>query len=193
MTLSSARSASHERRSFARRLAPRGNGNAVDLRGQARRHPGGQLGARGAVPQREHLTLLVGPGHQVTADVRHHGADLAIPLRERGLDRLRQHVQALAGPRRHDQAARLLPPQRVHHDRVGRVGLVDHDQLRHITRADLGQDLTDGGDLGLRIRVAAVHHVQDQVGLGDLLQGGAGTPRPAGAGGGGRTRPCRSA
>ena len=37
-------------------------------------------------------------------------------------------------------------------------------------RADLGQHLADGGELALRVRVAAVDDVQHEVGVGDLLQ-----------------------
>ena len=56
------------------------------------------------------------------------------------------------------------------HHRVGRVGLVDHDQLRHRVGADLGEHLAHRGDLTLGVGVRAVDHVQDEVGLGDLLE-----------------------
>ena len=36
--------------------------------------------------------------------------------------------------------------------------------------ADLGEHLAHRGDLALRVGVRAVDHVQDQVGVGDLLQ-----------------------
>ena len=50
------------------------------------------------------------------------------------------------------------------------VGLVDDDQLGHLVGADLGEHLAHRGDLALGVGVRAVDDVQDQVGVGDLLQ-----------------------
>ena len=60
---------------------------------------------------------------------------------------------------------------RPDHQRVGDVGLVDHDEFGDLAGTDLGQHLADSGDLPLGEVVGAVDHVQDQVGVGDLLQG----------------------
>jgi hypothetical protein len=56
---------------------------------------------------------------------------------------------------------------------VGDVGLVDDDDLRHVTGTRLGEHLAHGGDLTLGVGVGAVHDVQQQIGVGDLLQRGA--------------------
>ena len=56
------------------------------------------------------------------------------------------------------------------HHRVGGVGLVDDDQLGHLVGADLGEHLAHGGELALGVGVRPVDDVQDQVGVGDLLQ-----------------------
>ncbi len=65
---------------------------------------------------------------------------------------------------------RLALAQPGDHQRVGDVGLVDHHELGHLVGADLGEHLADGGDLALGVGVGAVDDVQDQVGVGDLLQ-----------------------
>ena len=78
------------------------------------------------------------------------------------------------------------------HQRVGDVGLVDDDDLRDVSRADLAQHLAHRRELALGVRVRAVDHVQDEVGVGRPPPASSGTPRPAGAAGAGRTRRCRS-
>ena len=57
--------------------------------------------------------------------------------------------------------------------------------------ADLGEHLADRADLLLRVGVGAVDDVHDQVGLARPPPASSGTPRPAGAAGAGRSRPCR--
>ena len=82
-----------------------------------------------------------------------------------------QLVDALAAVRRHDDRVHLARPQPG--DRLGRgeVGLVEHDDLGHVHRArDVREDVPDGRDLALGVRVRGVDDVQDQVGVGDLLQ-----------------------
>ena len=71
---------------------------------------------------------------------------------------------------RDDHRVRLALAQPGEHQRVGDVGLVDHDQLGHLVGADLGEHLAHGGELALGVGVRAVDDVQDQVGVGDLLQ-----------------------
>ena len=65
---------------------------------------------------------------------------------------------------------RLAGAQPGQHERVGGVGLVDDDQLGDLVGVDLGEDLAHRGQLALGVGVRAVDHVQDQVGLGHLLQ-----------------------
>ena len=54
--------------------------------------------------------------------------------------------------------------------RVGGVGLVDDHQLGNLAGTDLGEHLPHGGDLALGVGVRAVDDVDDQVGVGHLLQ-----------------------
>ncbi len=63
--------------------------------------------------------------------------------------------------------------QPLQDERVGGVRLVDHHDLRDVDGADVADDLAHGGELLLRRRVGTVHHVEDQVGVADLLHGGA--------------------
>ena len=53
---------------------------------------------------------------------------------------------------------------------VGEVGLVDDDDLAHVGGVDVGEHGAHRGDLALRVGVRAVDDVQEQVGLGDLLE-----------------------
>ena len=78
-----------------------------------------------------------------------------------------------AGAGRHEHRVRPQPLEPQQRLLVGRVGLVDHQQLGHRVGADLGEHLADRPDLLLRVGVGAVDHVHDQVGVGDLLQRGA--------------------
>ena len=60
--------------------------------------------------------------------------------------------------------------QPVDDQRVGEVGLVDDDELGHVLGVDLGEHRAHGRQLGLGVGVRPVDDVQDQVGVGDLLQ-----------------------
>ena len=82
-------------------------------------------------------------------------------------------ADALAGARRDRDRVPLDPQQPLEHQRIRRVRLVDHDDLGHVDGADVADHLAHGGQLLLRRRVRAVHHVQDQVGVADLLHRGA--------------------
>ena len=74
---------------------------------------------------------------------------------------VRAETTTLCGSRRAEPGDRSV---------VGGVGLVDDDDLGYVVGADLAQHLADGGDLRLGVGVGAVDDVQDQVGVGDLLQ-----------------------
>jgi hypothetical protein len=54
---------------------------------------------------------------------------------------------------------------------VGGVGLVDDDDLLDVGGVDVGEHGAHGRDLALGVGVGAVDDVQQQVGLGHLLQG----------------------
>ena len=163
----------------ARRPAPR-------WRGRAR-------GALAGVLERVDLALAVEPVEQVAARVRHQGLELDARA---GAARPRRPcsavVDALAGLGGDDDRVRLALPQPRDHHRVGRVGLVDDDDLGHLVGADLGQHRPDGSDLALGVGVRAVDDVQDQVGVGDLLQRRAERLDEPVRAGRGRSRPCRS-
>jgi len=51
------------------------------------------------------------------------------------------------------------------------VGLVEHQQLGHVTGADLMEDPVHGGDLAQRVGCRRVDDVQGQVTAVHLLQG----------------------
>ena len=74
----------------------------------------------------------------------------------------------------------------------GPVGLVDHEQLGHVARADVGQHRADGADLAGRVGIGAVDHVHQQVGRAPTPPGSRRTPRPGRAADAGRSRRCRS-
>ena len=85
----------------------------------------------------------------------------------------RSFFDALAGAGGDEQRAGQRVPQPGQRHLVGGVDLVHHDDLRHRQRVDLAEHLADRRDLLLRVLVGAVHHVQQQVGVGDLLERGA--------------------
>ena len=102
---------------------------------------------------RQHLALLVRPGHQVAAVVGQQRADLACRA---GAARRSTAASSssMPAPVRAETttAAALGQPQALDLDRVGRVGLVDHHELGHVAGADLAEHLADGGQLGPRVR-----------------------------------------
>ena len=114
--------------------------------------------------------MLVQPVDQVAALVGQQRLELHAGPGQLALDQ-RQHVgDALAGLRADHDRVRLLAQQPGEHERIGGVGLVDDDELGDLAGADLGEDLADRGELALGVGVRAVDDVQDQVGVGDLLQ-----------------------
>ena len=77
-----------------------------------------------------------------------------------------QLVDALAGAGRDEHRARWPRAPGASAVVAGAaVGLVDHQQLGHVARPDLGQHGADGVDLALGVRRRPVDHVDEEVGL----------------------------
>ena len=144
-----------------------------EVAGEVGRHPRGHPGAVVDVLAGEHLTGLVDAADQVAAVVRHEHLDVDVGLGQLVGDEGAQLVEALAGAGRHDDRVLLVPTQPVDDLRVGEVGLVDDDDLAHVGGVDVGEHGAHRGDLALGVGVRAVDDVQQQVGLGDLLERGA--------------------
>ena len=128
-------------------------------------------GAVAGVLHRLDLALLVDPVDQVTAFVGHQRGELHAGAGQLGLDQGESLGDALSCLGADDDRVRFALPQPGHDHRVGGVGLVDHDQLADLGCVDLREHLTDRGDLTLGVGVRTVDHVQDQVGVGHLLEG----------------------
>src|SRR6478672_2451679 len=122
------------------------------------------------VLHRADLGLLVDPVDQVAALVGQQHVELHLRPWQLGLDRPQRLLDAVAGPRADHDAVRLARPQAADHHVVGRVGLVDHDDLGDLGGADLGEHPTDRRDLSLGVGVGAVDDVEQQVAVGDLLK-----------------------
>src|SRR6478672_9888323 len=122
------------------------------------------------VLHRADLGLLVDPVDQVAALVGQQHVELDLRPRQLGLDRPQGLLDAVARPRADHDAVRLAGQQAADHHVVGRVGLVDHDDLGDLGGADFGEHPTDRRDLSLGVGVGAVDDVEQQVAVRDLLQ-----------------------
>ena len=128
----------------------------------------------GGVLLLEQLALVVDARHEVAAVVGQQHLD-----RDRRAAAARGAISARSSsspsPVRAETTTRVLlaAPQPVDDQRVGDVGLVDDDDLLTDGASTSAQHLAHRGELGLGVGVGAVDDVQDQVGVGDLLQRGA--------------------
>ena len=68
---------------------------------------------------------------------------------------------------------RLALAHTLQHKRVGGIRLIQHNNLGDMAGVNLRDDLADSTNLPLRVRVRSIHHVQDDVSVSDLFQGGA--------------------
>ena len=127
-------------------------------------------GAVAGVLERLDLAVLVEPVDEVAAGIGHQRLELHARPRQVGLDHGQRLADTLAGLGADHDGVRLALPEAGQHERVGGVGLVDHDDLGHLVGVDLGEHLAHRGDLTLGVGVGAVDDVEDQVGVGDLLQ-----------------------
>ena len=106
-------------------------------------------------------------------------------------DGLAQRVQPLAAQRadEHARRAHAVLALDLVDQALGALGdvepieLVVDEHLRHLVGADLVQHALHFVELLLQQRAGGVDHVQQQVGVGRLLQAWRGTPRPACAAG----------
>src|SRR3984893_388383 len=106
----------------------------------------------------------------VAASIRHRELDDARQRPQSRGHRLEQLVDAFAGEGRDRNRARVRTEQRADRVGIGGVDLVHDDELGHVPRADLSQNPVHRLDLGLALVGARVDHVQQQVGVGDLLE-----------------------
>src|SRR6201996_6675880 len=110
----------------------------LQLRGELRWHPGLDKGPVRAVFRPRYLTGRVRPRHEVAPAVGDADPEDPVPLRQSLFDRRSEFVNALAGLRGHEHRTPLPQLERLERDRVGVVDLVDHDELGHVVRTDLG-------------------------------------------------------
>src|SRR5918995_1313316 len=140
------------------------------LAGEVGVGPADDEGAVAGVLEGADLGLLVDPVDQVAALVGQQHVELDLRSRQLRLDHGDRLGDALAGLGADHHAVRLAGAQAADHERVGRVCLVDDDDLGDLGGPDLRQHHTDRGDLALRVGVRPVDDVEQQVGVGDLLQ-----------------------
>ena len=86
---------------------------------------------------------------------------------------LLQLLNTLTGTSRNDHVLRLALAHTLQHERVGGIRLIQHNNLGDMAGVNLRNDLADSTNLPLRVRVRSIHHVQDDVSIRDLFQGGA--------------------
>jgi hypothetical protein len=112
----------------------------------------------------------VGERDDRAAVVGHEQLELDVRLRQQVGDPLLQLGDPLAGAGRDEERIRREPAQHEPRGLVDEVGLVEHDDLGQVARAGLADHIAHGRHLRGRIRMRAVDHVHDQVGLADLLE-----------------------
>src|SRR4051812_21388382 len=147
-----------------------GQGVRLELAREVGVGPAGHDRALAGVLHRVDLAVLVQAVDQVAAVVGQQRPELHARPRQLALDLGQRVRDALARLRADDHRVRLALAQPRQDHGVRGVGLVDHDQLRHLVGADLREHLAHRGQLALGVGVRAIHDVQDQVGVGDLLQ-----------------------
>ena len=123
------------------------------------------------VPLADHLALAMDGRDDVAARNGHGELDGAVGDPEPVRDRPQQLGHAPTGESRAGHRARVRSHQPSRLAAV-EVGLVERQQLGHLTGPDLGQDGSHRFDLGLRIGGRGVDDVHEQVGGADDLQGG---------------------
>ena len=93
--------------------------------------------------------------------------------RQQTFDRGTQLVQSLTGIGGDDERIWLQRGESFTSRLVRLIGLVEYENTRNRGRAfDVRQHVIDRVDLRERVRVGAIDHMQDHVGLGHLFQGG---------------------
>ena len=103
----------------------------------------------------------------------------------------RSTVDALARDGGHHDGVGMRAEQRLHVAGRRGVGLVEDEQLGHVSGADLAQHRADGVDLLLGVGGTGVDDVHQQFARRRPPRGSTGTTRPAGGAGAARTRRCR--
>ena len=86
------------------------------------------------------------------------------------LDLLTQRVDAFAGVRGHQMGVWSERGEPVAGGLVDTVDFVEHKKPRNAFRSvDVGEDRVDRVDLGERVGVGGVDHVDDDIGVGDFF------------------------
>jgi hypothetical protein len=78
-----------------------------------------------------------------------------------------------AAPQRRDGHAAVPRSQRGSHPRRQTINLIEDEQLRNPVEADLTQHLSHDPNTAFEIGRSGVDHVQEEVRVGELLEGGA--------------------
>ena len=79
-------------------------------------------------------------------------------------------ADVLAGQRRYRNGSLVDGEQPLNDGRFRHVDLVEHEDLRDSGRSDLVQHVANGGDLSIRIGISRIDDVNQQIGIGGLVQ-----------------------
>ncbi len=133
--------------------------------------PGTNPGAGFLVGLHQDLALAVHRRKDVAAGIGdeqlHHLGEAAQPVTEN----CQQVVDALTGVSGYLQRTLVAAKEVLDAFLTDLVGLVEHDELGDVARADLAEHRPHRIDVELGVGTRSVHKVQQQVGFGDFLEG----------------------
>ena len=120
-----------------------------------------------------YLAVFAYTRDQGASGIRQQSVDMHMRDRQQTFDRGTQLVQSLTGIGGDDERIWLQRGESFTSRLVRLIGLVEYENTRNRGRAfDVRQHVIDRVDLRERVRVGAIDHMQDHVGLGHLFQGG---------------------
>jgi GTP-binding protein HflX len=93
------------------------------------------------------VTVGMQPGDDIAAVVGHEQRNFDVRSRQCSRDAFAQLVEPLAGARGHRDRVRFRGGEPPQERGIGDVGFVDDDDLGHVERVDLAEDLADGREL----------------------------------------------
>ena len=121
----------------------------------------------------EHLALPVGDRQRIAPVEGDAQLDGGAQATQTGAEHVEQLVHALASGGRDGDRSVVAGEQTAEHRGVlHEIGLVEDDELGQLGRPDLPQHPPDSRHLPLRVGGGGVDDVDEQVGLGDDVQGG---------------------